>query len=222
MSPRPAFVACAVAVAAFSLAGCGSSEEPRAAEPTPVSKDVAECREQWRDLGETVANRAEGDTPSDLASRWTSLVATVDYYATSAKESDCDDRLVDQRKSITTLDAFSRSLRRWDLEHQLSVVESDARTYATSPRPKAPKRENAERPLRPADVAKALRVLARQAPRASEQQRPGWQQAAATDLSDRAAVAKARKDLAFLSEESPAWRQGAAALRTIRSALQSS
>ena len=112
MSPRPAVVACVAAVAALSLAGCGSSEEPRAAEPTPVSKDVAECREQWRDLGETVADRAEGDTPSDLASRWTSLVATIDYYATSAKESDCDDRLVDQRKSITTLDAFAASLRR--------------------------------------------------------------------------------------------------------------
>ncbi len=222
MSPRPAVVACVAAVAALSLVGCGPSEEPRAAEPTPVSEDVAECREQWRDLGETVADRAEGDTPSDLASRWTSLVATIDYYATSAKESDCDDRLVDQRKSITTLDAFSRSLRRWDLEHQLSVVESDARTYATSPRPKAPKRKNAERPPRPAAVLLALRTLARQAPRASEQQRPGWQQAAATDLSDRAAVAKARKDLAFLSEESPAWRQGAAALRVIRSALQSS
>ncbi len=222
MSPRPAVVACVAAVAALSLVGCGPSEEPRAAEPTPVSEDVAECREQWRDLGETVADKVEGKTPSTLASRWTSLVATIDYYATSAKEADCDDRLVDQRKSITTLDAFSRSLRRWDLEHQLSVVESDARTYATSPRPKAPKRKNAERPPRPAAVLLALRTLARQAPRASEQQRPGWQQAAATDLSDRAAVAKARKDLAFLSEESPAWRQGAAALRVIRSALQSS
>ena len=71
-------------------------------------------------------------------------------------------------------------------------------------------------------VLTAVRMLARQAPRASEQQRPGWQQAAATDLTDRAAVAKARKDLAFLSGESPAWRQGAAALRVIRSALQAS
>jgi hypothetical protein len=222
MRPRPAVVACVAAVAALSLAGCGSAEEPPVAEPTPVAKDVAECREQWRDLGETVADRVEGESPSALASRWTSLVATIDYYATSAKESDCDDRLAEQRTSITALESFAASLRRWDLEHQLAVVESDARTYATSPRPKAPKRKNAERPPRPAAVLTALRLLARQAPRASEQQRPGWQQAAATDLSDRAAVAKARKDLAFLSEESPAYRQGAAALRVIRSALQAS
>ena len=65
-----------VLFAALFLAGCGTSEEPRAAEPTPVSKDVAECREQWRDLGETVADRVEGETPSSLASRWTSLVAS--------------------------------------------------------------------------------------------------------------------------------------------------
>ena len=35
MSPRPAVVACVAAVAALFLAGCGTSEEPRAAEPTP-------------------------------------------------------------------------------------------------------------------------------------------------------------------------------------------
>jgi len=221
MSPRPAVVASVAAIAALSLVGCGSTEEPREAEPTPVAKDVAECREQWRELGETLTDRESGQTPSTLSSRWQSLVATVDYYATSAKESDCDDRLDAQEESIAALESFAASLRRWDLEHQLAVVETDARSYSTAPRPPAPKGKKAERPPRPADVAKALRVLTKQAPRATQQQRPGWQQAAATDLEDEAAVAKARKDLAFLSEESAAWRQGSAALRVIRQAMRS-
>ena len=54
---------------------------------------------------------------------------------------------------------------------------------------------------------------------ATEQQAPGWQQAHVVELSDSAAVAKAVKDLAFLSTESSGWRASMAALAQIKVAL---
>ena len=61
--------------------------------------------------------------------------------------------------------------------------------------------------------------MTKQAPLATDQQAPAWQQARAVDLEDAAAVKKAVKDLAFISSESKAYRSATAALAEIRPAL---
>ncbi len=111
------------------------------------------------------------------------------------------------------------------MERRLEAVKEDAEAYAAAPRPPAPKpspakkgkkAKKAPRPPKPADIKAALTTLTKQAPLATEQQEPAWQQARAVDLADTAVVKKAIKDLAFISKESKAYRTASAALAEIR------
>lgn len=234
MSPargRPLLVL--AAVLGIGLSGCsdaGGTGGAAAADgsATPDAETVA-CRKQWRDLGEEVAGHDSLQQPSSLASRWRNVSATLDYYAVSAKSTDCGDAMARQRGAIRALEYLSAQLQPYDMELQLGVVEEPAQSYATSPRPPRPSPSPAKkgkkpvqqpRPPKPADVAAALETLTERAPLATEQQRPGWQQAEVVELSDDAAVRKTLKDLKFLSEESKAFAAASKALRTIRAAVR--
>ena len=209
---------------ALGLSGCGGEASPSAAATKKPDAAVTTCRGQWKDLEKTVQARSAGTTPSALAERWNSVAATVDYYATSAKAQDCDTTLAAQTRAMTALTAFARRLAPYDLELRLSRLEQRATAYAV--RAKAPTTKPAKRgakaPKAPAPkaVGLALRTLKTQAPLASRQQGPAWEQANAVDLTAKASVAKAVKDLKFLSGESKAYRTGSAAAAQIAAAVR--
>lgn len=222
---------------ALSLAagGCGGSSDAGSAEKEP-SKATTACRERWSDLADDVNGREKKTNPSALAQRWSSIAATISHYATAGTESDCDGTLTDVEQAMTDLTGFGGKLAAYDMELRLQQVKAGAEEYAASPRPdtpapsaapktkgkKAKKPRPAPLPPKPAAVAKALGTLTRQAPLATKQQEAGWQQARAVELSDAKAVAKAERDLEFLSTQSPAYRASTAALTRIRAALKAS
>jgi len=210
----------------LATAGCGSDDsEKKADEP---SKAALDCRDEWKDLEGDVDDEETKTNPSALAPRWNSIGAAVEHYAASAKADDCKETLDDQKKAMDALAAFATKLKPYDMELRLKLVKEDAEEYASGPRPPAPKPSPAKkgkkpkkepRPPKPADIKAALATLTKQAPLATEQQAPAWQQARAVDLEDAAAVKKAIKDLAFISSESKAYRTATAALAEIRPAL---
>ena len=209
--------------------GCGGDKsEKKSDEP---SKAALDCRNEWKDLKDDVDGEVSKTNPSALAPRWNSIGAAVEHYVTSAKADDCGTTIEDQKKAMDALDAFGTKLRPYDMELRLDGVKDDAEAYAAAPRPPAPKpsptkkgkkAKKAPRPPKPADIEAALATLVKQAPLATDQQAPAWQQARAVDLEDSAAVKKAIKDLAFISKESKAYRASEAALAKIRPALAAS
>ena len=225
--PVPGLVSGLVLGMLLVVAGCGSDEsEEKADEP---SKAALDCRDSWKDLEADVEGKDSMTNPSALAPRWNGIVATVDHYAAGATAEDCGKTIEDLQKNIVALTAFGAKLRPFDMEYRLEAVREDAAAYANGPRPPAPKSspakkgkkaKQAPRPPKPADIKAALTTLTKQAPLATEQQTPAWQQARAGDLTDAAAVKKAVKDLAFISSESKAYRASSAALAEIRQALK--
>jgi hypothetical protein len=210
----------------FGLAGCGS-EEPAKADDEP-SQAALDCRKQWSTLDGEIADKDERTNPSALPERWGSISAAVEHYQAAAEESDCGKTLDGEKATVAALTALSSKLAPFDMELRLLQVRDEAARYAKGPRPPAPKassgkkgkqQKRAPRPPKPAEVAAALKTLTRQAPLATEQQGPGWQQARAVELTDKSAVKKTVKDLAFLSRESKAYRASSNALGTIRQAL---
>jgi hypothetical protein len=204
------------------LAGCGSSSDDEEGTAAP-SKATTACREQWKDLAKDVKDRDEATTPSTLPQRWTTVAATIDYYAASATKDDCAAGLPSQKKAIAALAAFSTRVAPYDMERRLQKVRSPAQTYASSTATPAPKqklgKKQPKQPPKPAVVKAALATLTKQAPIATQQQGPAWQQASVIELTDKAAVAKALKDLKFLSTESAGYRASMAALAQIKLAL---
>jgi hypothetical protein len=216
-------------------AGCGGD-----ATSDGPDKATAACRGQWQDLGKQVRGNDQKTNPSALAERWNSVVVTIDYYASSAKASGCDEAITRQKAAISALTEYTAKLAPYDMELRLAQVRDQAEAYASGPRPtpspsaspsasptpKAKKGEKKQKkqkapppPPAPAAIAAAVRSMTTQAPLATEQQRPGWQQADVIELTDATAVATSVKDLAFLSTESPAWRSCAASLALIKRAL---
>ncbi len=224
---RTGFVWGPLLVLLLAPIGCGSEDVEKTEGP---SEAVVSCREKWQDLETEVEGLGSRISPSALPSRWNTIAATIGYYASSARSSDCGDTLELQEKAITDLSAFGTRLAPYDMELRLDDVQAQAGQYAAGPAPPKPspsptkkkgkKPERAPAPPSPAEVAVALRTLSAQAPVATQQQLPGWQQAAVTDLADTAAVAKAVKDLAFLSSESAAYRACTLALAQIAKALE--
>src|SRR4051812_23127092 len=220
---RTALAAALSVAVVVLLAGCGDDKPTRGPDPA-----TAACRGHWKDLRQQVSGHDEKTNPSALAERWNSVVATIDYYASTAKPSGCDEAIKRQKEAITALTQFEAKLAPYDMELRLGGVRKTAEAYAAGPAPspsptpkgkKGDKKKAEPAPPTPDQVAAALKALTSQAPVATEQQGPGWQQARVVELSDSAAVTKAVKDLAFLSSESPAWRKCAAYLAQIKSAL---
>ena len=214
------------------LAGCGSDDTKSNA----PDKATAACRSQWKDLGKQVRGNDQKTNPSALADRWNTVVVTIDYYAGSAKASGCREAVDRQKSAITALTAFGAKLAPYDMELRLAEIRDKAKAYAAGPTPTpspsptpTPKNKNDKKkqkkakrppaPPTPAQVTAALTSCTTQAPLATQQQGPGWQQARVIELTDPAAVTKAVKDLAFLSTESPAWRSCQASLTLIKTAL---
>jgi hypothetical protein len=229
--PRLLSAALVAALGFATLTGCGDDGGQKQDRP---SKAALACRAKWHQLGEDIAPQVKLTQPSALPQRWNTVAATVDYYRTTATKSDCGDRLDQQEKAISTLKAFSSRLTVFDMEAQLALVKDDAQAYAAGPWPPAPtptpgpttkkkqkhkKQPKPVRPPQPALVGKALTTLAAQAPIATQQQGPGWEQASVIDLGDTAATAKAVKDLQFLSTQSSGWQVSQAELLLIRKAL---
>lgn len=219
-----AFLSCVVV-----LTGCGSAATD-SAEAEDVTPEVRACRAEWKELGQQVRGRDRATNPSVLATRWNTIAATIDYYAVQATEEDCGSQLDAQEDSMTALAEFVDEVAPYDMPRRLQEVYADASDYANGPRPTPsplPKgstkkeRQRAEKaqPPAPSTIAADLTTLRRQAPVATDEQGPAWQQARVVDLEDDAARAKAVKDLAFLSRESAAYGECAAALRRIRAAL---
>ena len=219
-------------VLALVVAGCGDSDK----DDDGPSKAAVACRAQWKDLGEKVRGNDTKTNPSALAERWRTISATIEYYETSAKGSGCDDAIEQQEKAISALTAFGAKLAPYDMELRLEQVRDDAEAYAAAPRPspsptakpgtkdkkKQKKAKKPPLPPAPSSISDAVKTLTAQAPVATEQQGPGWQQAHVVELSDSTAVAKAVKDLKFLSTESSGWRASMAALARIKLALAAS
>lgn len=203
---------------AGGLSGCGGTDEspdaPAAASEKADPEDTA-CRDKWRDLADEVGDKAEDEHPSALAGRWTSVAATIDYYAVSGSASDCTKTLGEQTEQLEAIDALSASLRRYDVAYQHDRLEDDAMGYA----PPKQRKGAAKAPSRRA-VRGALATLEEKAARSAADQEAGWQQATAIDPTEAKARRKAQKDLAFLSEESKAWRQARTAQRTVERALR--
>ena len=227
-SPAPLVVPTVVLGLLLSLSGCGSDDGNDNQVDQP-SKAAVACRKEWKQLDQEVGGRDELTNPSALAARWNTVSATIDYYATSATGGDCGKTLAGQEKAMAALSKFSTRLARYDMELRLQDVKSDAQAYAAGPRPPTPKASKAPkgkkkakapaRPPRPADIAAALKTLARQAPVATREQQAGWEQAHVAELGDAAAVKKAVKDLSFLSTESRAYRICADRLALVKRAL---
>jgi hypothetical protein len=213
------------------LSGCGDDAGKKQDQP---SKAALACRAKWQQLGEDIKPQVDLTQPSALPRRWNTVAATVDYYRTTATKADCGDRLDEQQQAIASLKTFSARLTGFDMEAQLALVKQDAQAYAAGPWPAAPtpsptptkqkkKRHKLQpkpvRPPKPALVSQALATLTTQAPIATQQQGPGWEQASVVDLDDTEATAKAVKDLQFLSTQSSGWQSSQAALLLIRTAL---
>lgn len=214
----------ALVMLTLGVSGCGGEATSASSTTRKPDAAVTACRGQWKDLGKTVQARSAGTTPSALAERWNSVAATVDYYATSAKTTDCDSTLAAQTRAMSALTAFARRLTPYDMELRLTRLEQGATAYAARTRAPVtkPAKRGAKAPKAPAPkaVVLALRTLEAQAPLASRQQGPAWEQANAVDLTAEASVAKAVKDLKFLSSESKAYRAASAAAAQIATAVR--
>jgi hypothetical protein len=222
----PAALSAALGLA--MLTGCG--DDPGSKQDQP-SKATLACRATWKHLGEDIAPQVALTEPSALPRRWNTVAATVDYYRTTATKADCGDRIDQQEQAISSLKAFSARLTGFDMQAQLGLVAQDAQTYAAGPWPAAPtpspapKKKKGKRlpkpvrPPKPALVGAALTALKAEAPVATQQQGPGWEEASVIDLDDTAATTKTIKDLQFLSTQSTGWHACQVALATIRAAL---
>ena len=225
MLPRPFRVALVVATVLLLVpSACGkkAAEEPGAAASAKPDEATSQCRQQWADLGSTIEGAETKTEPSALAQRWNSIVATIDYYATTAKASDCGAPLTGQKAAIAALNAYTAKVRPFDMEYRFGLVRTEAEAYATgtSAAPHQPRAKGKHAPVPPPkEVAAAVKTLAAKAPVATQDQAPGWAQAGVVELSDKAAVQKSVKDLAFLSSESAAYAACAQALATVRKAI---
>ena len=226
-SSRLISAALVAALGFATLAGCGDGDQK-----DQPSKAALACRAKWHQLAADIAPQVKLTEPSALPQRWNTVAATVDYYRTTATKADCGDRLDKQEQAISSLKAFSSRLTVFDMQAQLALVKDDAQAYASGPWPPAPtptpspstkKKHKLQpkpvRPPNPALIGRALTALTSQAPIATQQQGPGWEQASVIDLTDTAATAKAVKDLQFLSTESSGWHASTALLALIRTAL---
>lgn len=219
-------------VLAVLTAGCGGS----GGSSSDPGKSAQSCRQKWKDLGHEVEGNAAKTNPSALADRWNTVSATIDYYVTSAGGKGCTEDLTRQKAAISALEAFSQKLAPYDVQLRLASIQGQAQAYALGPRPtpstsptpstkpgkKHQKQKKATKPPlppAPATIGLALKTLTAQAPVATEQQGPGWEEAGVAELTDTAAVAKTVRDLAFLSTQSPAYQTCTSLLALIDRAL---
>jgi hypothetical protein len=220
---RTALVVAAAGAFALSLSSCGQSgSSPSHADESKAQRAVKECRAQWSDLGDNVVGMDQDDNPSALSDRWTSVIATVDYYEQSKTASNCQSNVDAQRKAVTALEQFTEKLRPYDMTYQLGQVRAAIELYLNDPLP-APSRNENHKMVRPPSkqaVTAAMKTLADNAGEANVELQPGWQETTSVDLTDAAAVTKTRQDLDFLAQDSPHWRRCEEALQVLVAAIR--
>ena len=210
----------AVACVCLLVGATGCGEQP----PTKAEKAEkanSKCREKWRNLGKPLRVNVDATYPSGLSDRWNSVVATIDYYAISAKARDCEQRLDDQITAVAQLVIFGNDLRPYDMPVQVLTLRSAVDSYLAEPLPKPPAGKG--RPIPPPSkkaVQKAWKQLVTHATPSVEELRPGWDQANLIALNDKKQVTQTLKDLDFLAGDGPHWLQANAALAVIQAALR--
>jgi hypothetical protein len=208
------------AILTVVLAACGSSAESSA--DAKAERALRDCHAQWSDVGETVLGMDQDSNPSALADRWTSVIATVEYYKNSDDATDCQDRIATQVKAIAALRQFSEKLRPYDMTYQLAQVRPSIDLYLNDPLPN-PVRGEDGKPVRPpakSAVSAAMDTLTTDAAPANEELAPGWSQISSVDLDDVTALTKAVQDLDFLAQDSPHWRRCEEALQVLVAAVR--
>jgi len=204
----------------LAVAGCGADQAPAKAASTADLEKV--CRAQWHDVAQTVLG-LDGETdPSALASRWTSIIATIDYYETAATTKKCQQTIETQVRAISALRQFTQKLQPYDMTHQLRQVEPSVELYLTDPLPK-PARDETGKLVRPpgkGQVNQAIRQLRANAAAADADLAAGWGEMARVNLDDPAAVKAALADLDQLAQDSPAWQASEQALQVIVAAIR--
>lgn len=205
---------------AVVLAGCGQGGGTDT--DTKAERELAACRAQWKDVGETVVGMDQDPNPSALADRWNSVIATVEYYQTSDSAKDCQANVETQLKAVTSLRQFSEKLRPYDMAYQLAQVRPSVDLYLNDPLP-APVRDENHKLLKPptkAAVASAMQTLTDNAAPANAELQPGWEQTKSVDLTDVTTLTTTMQDLDFLAQDSEHWRLCEEALQVLVAAIR--
>jgi hypothetical protein len=217
---RAVLLASAALAFAAVLVGCG--EGPKSDSEANAARALKECRAQWAEVGESVLGLDQDPNPSALGDRWTSVIATVEYYKHTDTAKNCQSTVENQLKSVTVLRQFSEKLRPYDMTYQLAQVRAAIDLYLNDPLPEPVRDENGKR-LRPPTkeaVAQAMQTLTDNAPAANEELAPGWEQTETVDLTDVDALTTTMQDLDFLAQDSPHWRQCEEALQVLVAAIR--
>jgi hypothetical protein len=211
-------VAALAALLTVALAGCGDSGSSA---ETKARQALQDCRAQWRDVGQIVDGMDQDSNPSALSDRWTSVIATVEYYKTTDSAKNCQANVERQLKAVTSLRQFSEKLRPYDMTYQLSQARASIDLYLADPLPE-PAREDGKRvrPPTKAAVAEALQTLDDNAAQANDELAPGWGQTSSVDLTDVDTLTTTMHDLDFLAQQSPHWRQCEEALQVLVAAIR--
>ena len=213
-----------VAVLGCALGACGqgSRSDAEAAAEAKATRALKLCRAQWHDVGDSVTGMDQDPNPSALASRWTSVIATVQYYETAPSAKSCQTAVETQLKAITALRDFADKLRPYDMTYPLEQVRASIDLYLSDPLPAPVRGQDGKRVQPPAKsaVAAAMKTLTDNAAEANAELQPGWEQTTSVDLSDDAALTKVMKDLDFLAQDSPHWRQCETALQVLVAATR--
>jgi hypothetical protein len=220
--PPPGTVVSAVLVAALAtgLSACGQSDRPTS--EAKAERALAQCRSQWRDVADSVVGMDQDANPSALADRWTSVIATVEYYRTTDTAKNCQSTIETQLKAITALRQFSAKLRPYDMTYQLAQVRAAIDLYLNDPLP-APVRDDSGKRVAPptkAAVASAMQTLGDNAALANTELEPGWEQTSSVDLDDVSALTTTMQDLDFLAQDSPHWRTCEQSLQVLVAAIR--
>ena len=196
--------------------GCGSTPKH-----TSTGDDgAAECRATWAALEKDLSGRDTGTGPSELAERWTSVLAGVHYHAVTATASDCGDPLTAQRAAIDRLNDFESRVHDFDIELARNELSGPARLYLGSPVPSATVLAEGATPVSHARARAALDTLEHLGEQANNDLAAGWAEADAVDLDDAAATDKVVADLEFLSSQSEAYARCAQAVGVLRTVVK--
>lgn len=198
------------------LAGCGgSTEKPAVAKRTPQA--ITQCQDQWHDVADSVLGLDQDTDPSSLASRWTTVIATVDYYENQDSAADCQATIETQVNAISALRQFSDRLRPYDMTYQLEQVSATVDLYLHDPLPAATKGANGKLVKPPSHhaVEVALATLTDGAAAANAELQPAWEHLASVSIDDDTAVAAALDDLDALAQAGTHWTACQQALQVI-------
>jgi hypothetical protein len=213
----PALLALLLAVV---MGGCG--QDGGSPSDARAERALKACRAQWHDVGDSVLGMDQDSNPSSLAERWTSVIATVEYYQTTDSSKDCQTNIETQLKAVTALRQFSEKLRPYDMTYQLAQVQAAVDLYLHDPLPDPVRGESGKkvRPPSKAAVTQAMDTLTANAAQANTELQPAWGQAASVDLGDVSALTTTMQDLDQLAQDSPHWVRCEQALQVLVAAIR--